>query len=51
VEGTLLKDRRRLGRAAAADPRSGAVVVEPRSFRAVVGAAEAAGLIVRVVEL
>ena len=37
-------------RVVAADARSGAALVGPRSFRAVVGAAEAAGLVVRVSE-
>ena len=48
VEGTLLRARRRFGRVVPADPRSGAVMVGPHFFRAVVGAAEAAGLVVRV---
>ena len=48
VAGRLMRARRRFGRVVAADPRSGAVVVGPHFFRAVVGAAEAAGLVVRV---
>ena len=51
VTGRLLRARRRFGRVVAADPRSGAALVQPCSFQAVVGAAEAAGLVVRVVEL
>jgi hypothetical protein len=50
VQGTLMRGRRRFGRVVAMDPRSGAAMVGPRFFRAVVGAAEAAGLVVRVSE-
>jgi hypothetical protein len=50
VEGTLMRARRRFGRVVAADPRSGAAMVGPHFFRAVVGAAEADGLVVRVSE-
>jgi hypothetical protein len=50
VAGTLMRARRRFGRVVPADPRSGAVVVEPRFFQAVVEAAAAAGLVVRVLE-
>jgi hypothetical protein len=48
--GRLMRARRRFGRVVATDPRSGAAMVEPRFFRAVVEAAGATGLVVRVVE-
>jgi hypothetical protein len=51
AKGRLMRARRRFGRVVATDPRSGAALAEPRFFRAVVGAAEAAGLVVRVSEL
>ena len=50
VAGTLMRARRRFGRVVAADARSGAALVGPHYFRAVVGAAEAVGLVVRVSE-
>ena len=49
VTGRLMRARRRFGRVVVTDPRAGVVMVEPRFFRAVVGAAESGGLVVRVV--
>ena len=48
VTGRLVRDRRRFGRVVVTDPRAGVAMVEPRFFRAVVGAAEVAGLVVPV---
>jgi hypothetical protein len=50
VAGTLMRARRRFGRVVPADPHSGSAMVGPHFFRAVVGAAAAAGLVVRVSE-